>query len=111
MSLLLEMFTYPFLVRAFLVGILVSLCAALLGVSLVLKRYSMIGDGLSHVSFGALAVAVALGWGALTLLVCYGLFLHLHVDYEDLMIWAPLSGVAIFTLALVRGALVRYRTN
>ena len=38
-----------------------SLCAALLGVSLVLKRYSMIGDGLSHVSFGALAVAVALG--------------------------------------------------
>lgn len=56
-------------------------------------------------------LAVALGWGALTLLVCYGLFLHLHVDYEDLMIWAPLSGVAIFTLALVRGALVRYRTN
>lgn len=50
-------------------------------------------------------LAVALGWGALTLLVCYGLFLHLHVDYEDLMIWAPLSGVAIFTLALVRGAL------
>ena len=65
MSLLLEMFTYPFLVRAFLVGILVSLCAALLGVSLVLKRYSMIGDGLSHVSFGALAVAVALGWAPL----------------------------------------------
>ena len=53
MSLLLEMFTYPFIVRAFVVGILVSLCAALLGVPLVLKRYSMIGDGLSHVSFGA----------------------------------------------------------
>ena len=50
MSLLLEMFTYPFIVRAFVVGILVSLCAALLGVPLVLKRYSMIGDGLSHVS-------------------------------------------------------------
>lgn len=59
---LLEMFTYPFIVRAFVVGILVSVCAALLGVPLVLKRYSMIGDGLSHVSFGALAVAVALGW-------------------------------------------------
>ena len=44
MSLLLEMFTYPFIVRAFVVGILVSLCAALLGVPLVLKRYSMIGD-------------------------------------------------------------------
>lgn len=61
MSLLLEMFTYPFILRAFVVGILVSLCAALLGVPLVLKRYSMIGDGLSHVSFGALAVAMACG--------------------------------------------------
>lgn len=57
-----EMMSYGFIERAFLGGILVSLCAALLGVSLVLKRYSMIGDGLSHVSFGALAVAVALGF-------------------------------------------------
>ena len=48
--------------RALIAGTLVSLCCALLGVSLVLKRYSMIGDGLSHVSFGALAVAVALGF-------------------------------------------------
>ncbi len=54
-----EMFSYPFLVRAITVGILVSLCASLLGVSLVLKRYSMIGDGLSHVGFGAMAVAAA----------------------------------------------------
>ena len=65
MSLLLEMFTYPFIVRAFVVGVLVSLCAALLGVPLVLKRYSMIGDGLSHVSFGALAIALACGWSPL----------------------------------------------
>ena len=65
MSLLLSMFRYPFIVRAFVVGILVSLCASLLGVSLVLKRYSMIGDGLSHVSFGALAVAVACGFSPL----------------------------------------------
>ena len=65
MSLLLSMFHYPFIVRAFVVGILVSLCASLLGVSLVLKRYSMIGDGLSHVSFGALAVAVACGFSPL----------------------------------------------
>ena len=57
---LMDMFSYPFMQRAFLVGILVSLCASLLGVSLVLKRYSMIGDGLSHVGFGALAVASAL---------------------------------------------------
>lgn len=54
-----EMFSYDFIIRATLVGALVSLCAALLGVSLVLKRYSMIGDGLSHVGFGALAIAAA----------------------------------------------------
>ncbi len=55
-----EMLSTPVLVRALIVGILVSLCAALLGVSLVLKRYSMIGDGLSHVGFGALAVATVM---------------------------------------------------
>ncbi|GHT01201.1 ABC transporter [Synergistales bacterium] len=55
-----EMFSYAFLVRAVVVGLLVSLCAALLGVSLVLKRYSMIGDGLSHVGFGSLAIATAM---------------------------------------------------
>ncbi len=60
-----EMLSYPFLVRAFVGGILISLCAALLGVSLVLKRYSMIGDGLSHVSFGALSIAIAIGWSPL----------------------------------------------
>ena len=58
---ILQMLSYPFMQRALIAGVLVSLCAALLGVSLVLKRYSMIGDGLSHVSFGALAIAVALG--------------------------------------------------
>lgn len=56
---LLEMLSYPFMFRAFLVGSLVALCSSLLGVSLVLKRYSMIGDGLSHVGFGALAIAAA----------------------------------------------------
>ena len=57
---LVEFFTYPFLQKAIVVGILVSLCSALLGVSLVLKRYSMIGDGLSHITFGALAISAAL---------------------------------------------------
>jgi len=61
-----EMMSYTFLVRAVIVGFLVSLCASLLGVSLVLKRYSMIGDGLSHVGFGALAVATALNLAPLT---------------------------------------------
>ena len=60
MQVLMEMFSYNFLVRALIVGLLVSLCAALLGVSLVLKRYSMIGDGLSHVGFGSLAIATAM---------------------------------------------------
>lgn len=59
MTELLNMFSYHFMQRALIVGVLVSLCAAVLGVSLVLKRYSMIGDGLSHVGFGALAVASA----------------------------------------------------
>ena len=59
-EIIVEMFSAPVLVRALIVGVLVSLCAALLGVSLVLKRYSMIGDGLSHVGFGALAVATVM---------------------------------------------------
>ena len=59
LDLFLQMLSYPFLNRAIVVGTLVSLCASLLGVSLVLKRYSMIGDGLSHVGFGALAIATA----------------------------------------------------
>ena len=65
MNVLSEMLSYPFLVRALFGGLLVSLCASLLGVSLVLKRYSMIGDGLSHVSFGALSIALAMGWSPL----------------------------------------------
>ncbi len=55
-----EMLSYEFMKNAFVVGALVALCAALLGVPLVLKRYSMIGDGLSHVGFGALAIASAM---------------------------------------------------
>jgi len=65
MNIISEMMSYPFIVRALIGGVLVSLCASLLGVSLVLKRYSMIGDGLSHVSFGALSVALAAGWSPL----------------------------------------------
>ncbi len=57
-----EYLQYKFIRRALVVGTMVSLCASLLGVSLVLKRYSMIGDGLSHVGFGALTLAMALGF-------------------------------------------------
>ena len=51
-------FAYDFVKFALIVGVLVALCAALLGVTLVLKRYSMIGDGLSHMAFGAMTVAM-----------------------------------------------------
>lgn len=65
MSSIIEMFSYSFMTRAFIVGILISLCASLVGVSLVLRRNSMIGDGLSHVGFGAFAIATILGFAPL----------------------------------------------
>lgn len=54
-------FEYPFVRYALIVGVLISLCSSLLGVTLVLKRFSFIGDGLSHVAFGAMAVAAVVG--------------------------------------------------
>lgn len=54
-------FSFPFVRYAFIVGLLTALCASLLGVSLVLKRFSFIGDGLSHVAFGAMAVGAVVG--------------------------------------------------
>ena len=74
MDIFIEMISYPFMVRAIIVGCLVSLCASLLGTSLVLKRYSMIGDGLSHVGFAALAIAYAFHAEPLTISIpaCIG---------------------------------------
>lgn len=60
MDKLLHYFSYPFVQYAMTVGVLIALCSALLGVTLVLKRLSFIGDGLSHVSFSAVAVAAVL---------------------------------------------------
>ena len=60
---------FPFVRYAVIVGVLVSLCSSLLGVTLVLKRYSYIGDGLSHVAFGALAIASVLKLSNNTMLV------------------------------------------
>ena len=60
MSLLLSYLQYPFVRYALIVGTLIALCSSLFGVTLVLKRFSFIGDGLSHVAFGALAVATVL---------------------------------------------------
>ena len=63
------MFYQPFMQRAVFGGIVISVCAALLSVSLVLKRYSMIGDGLSHVGFGAVVVASALNFAPLAVAI------------------------------------------
>ena len=60
MNNLIEIFSYDFMIKALIVGTLISLCASLVGVSLVLRRNSMIGDGLSHVGFGAFSIATVL---------------------------------------------------
>lgn len=88
MKIIIQMMSYPFIVRAFIVGILISLCAALLGVSLVLKQYSMIGDGLSHVSYGALSIAVACGIAPLKLsipVVIVAAFVLLRINENGIM--------------------------
>ena len=107
-ELLAEMFSYNFLVRAVIVGLLVSLCASLLGVSLVLKRYSMIGDGLSHVGFGALAIATALNAAPLAVsipVVVLSAFFLLHLS-ENSKIKGD-AAIALFsTGALAIGVLV-----
>ncbi len=78
-----DLFSYTFIIRALCVGILVSLCAALLGVSLVLKRYSMIGDGLAHVGYGSLSIAMVLNLTPLKVsipMVGLAAFLLLHIS-------------------------------
>lgn len=60
MSTLIHYFSFSFVQYAFIVGVLISLCSSLLGVTLVLKRFSFIGDGLSHVAFGAMAIVAVL---------------------------------------------------
>ena len=103
-----EMFSYPFMQRAFLVGILVCICASLLGVSLVLKRYSMIGDGLSHVGFGALAVASAMNLAPLSVavpVVILAAFLLLRLS-ENGYLRGDAAIAMISTGALAVGVLV-----
>lgn len=83
MALLTNLLSQPFLLRALIVGILVALCAALLGVSLVLKRFSMIGDGLSHVGFGAISFALVMNLSPLYVAVpvmILAAFFLLHIS-------------------------------
>jgi zinc transport system permease protein len=107
-SLLVQMFSYAFMTRAVVVGILVSLCAALLGVSLVLKRYSMIGDGLSHVGFGTLAMATAFNVAPLALslpVVVGAAFLLLRLS-ENSKIKGDAAVALVSTTALAMGAVI-----
>jgi len=107
-DILIEMFSYTFLVRAVIVGLLISLCAALLGVSLVLKRYSMIGDGLSHVGFGALAVATAMNAAPLSVsipVVVLAAFLLLRLS-ESSKIKGDAAIALISTTSLAIGVVV-----
>ncbi len=66
---LLEYLSYPFVIYAIIVGVLIALCSSLLGATLVLKRFSYIGDGLSHMAFGAIAIASVLQLANYQLLV------------------------------------------
>ena len=66
---LMNYLSYPFVRYALIVGVLIALCSSLLGVTLVLKRFSFIGDGLSHVAFGAMAIAAVLNIGSQMLIV------------------------------------------
>ena len=110
---ILTTFSFPFLQRALLAAVLVSLRAALLGVSLVLKRYSMIGDGLSHVSFGALAIAVALGvtplWFSIPVVILAAFLLRRVGDNPR---WNSDAGIAAMSASsLAIGILVISRTT
>ena len=113
MSMIREMLSYGFMSRALLVGGLVSLCAALLGVSLVLKRYSMIGDGLSHVGFGALSVALAMNWSPLQVsipVVVLAAFLLLRLS-ESHQVKGDAAIALISTSAMALGVIVTSLTT
>lgn len=113
MDVITTLFSYSFVTRAVVVGILVSLCSSVLGVSLVLKRYSMIGDGLSHVSFGALAVAAALNMAPLTVsipIVIASAFLILRLSSSSSV--GGDSAIAIFSsAALAIGIIITSMTK
>ena len=108
-------FSLGFVQRALLVGCLVSLCAALLGVTLVLKRCSMIGDGLSHVGFAALALAAALGCLEIQLyiaipIVIIAAFLLLRLGEHSRIKGDAAIGI-IATLSLAIGYIALYRAG
>lgn len=111
---LLMFFSFPFIIKALIVGVLVSLCAALLGVNLVLKRYSMIGDGLSHVGFGALSIAIVLNLTPLAIsvpvVIIAALFLlkinqnsHIKSDAAIAIVSSSALAIGIIVASLNKG--------
>ncbi|MBO5421387.1 MAG: metal ABC transporter permease [Clostridia bacterium] len=108
-----QMFEYDFMLRAIIVGVLVALCSALLGVTLVLKRYSMIGDGLSHVGFGALCIALAMNLAPLTVsvpVVIIAAFLLLQIS-ENSKIKGDAAIALISSTALALGVIITSTTT
>ena len=107
-EMLTEIFSFAFMVRAIVVGLLVSLCAALLGVNLVLKRYAMIGTGLSHVGFAAMAIAGVFDLAPLTVsmpVVMAAAFLLLRLN-ESSKIRGDSAVALVSTSSLAIGVIV-----
>ncbi len=103
-----DILSLTFMQRALIVGILVSLSAALLGVSLVLKRYSMIGDGLSHVGFCTLSIAAVMNWAPLYFsipVVVIAAFFLLHLS-ENGKIKGDAATALITTSSLAIGVII-----
>lgn len=108
------LFSYGFIIRAFIAGTLISLCASLLGIVLVLKRFSMIGDGLSHVGFGTMAVAMAFNWAplAVSIPVCIlAAFLLLRVSASSSGVKGDAAIALISSSALAIGIIVTSVTS
>ena len=101
------------LLPALIAGIAVSLCASLLGVSLVLKRCSMIGDGLSHVGYGTLCIAIAMGWAPMQVtipVVILAAYILLRLSESDQV--RGDTAIALFsTSAMALGILVSSKAN
>ncbi len=109
MNWLSEMLSYTFMQRALISGLLISICAALVGVSLVLRKNSMIGDGLSHTAFGAFAIATVLNiaplWFAIPVVIAASFFVlklsnNKKVSGDVLIALLSASSLAIGTMAI-----------
>ena len=114
MNNIIEMFSYEFMQKAFITGLLISLCASLIGVSLVLRKNSMIGDGLSHVGFGAFAVAAVLGFApiefAIPIVMITSFFIlklnessKVHGDSAIALISSSSLAIGTFIISITKG--------